>query len=136
MQHIVNAQVAPCANDYALRMCKKLQMAQVAKIHSAKTPQRIHYIVEWAKKRGVKQADIVRAIDADKGLVSRWFKGALPSEKHLVPLAGYLGADEPADLFRHPDEDWLKRLFAGRSKEERETMLRTLEVAFPRKQTA
>lgn len=109
-------------------------MATTTRIHTDKTPPRTHYIVEWAERRGKKQADIVRGTGADKGLVSRWFDGVIPSEKYLQPLAEFLQAGdppEPAALFRHPDDDWLARLFRDRSDEERERMIRVIETAFP-----
>jgi transcriptional regulator with XRE-family HTH domain len=93
----------------------------------------MHFIPEWAEKRGLTQADLSRSTGADKGLVSRWFSGTLPSERNLLLLADALEAEEPANLFRHPDEDWLARLFRDRPREERERMIRTIETAFPRK---
>jgi transcriptional regulator with XRE-family HTH domain len=132
----VNRVVARRHNDRTAAMCDSLQMAQLSTIHRDKTPRRIHYIPEWAEKRRLTQAAIVRGIGADKGLVSRWFKGTIPSEKYLGPLAALLQAEEPAALFRSPDEDWLSRLFAERSEEERRRMLQTLEAAFPRKQSS
>lgn len=114
-----------------------LRMAQVVRIHSGKTPIRMHYIREWAKKRGLKQADIVRQMPADqkadKSTVSRWFKGSVPTEKHLVALVGILEAEEPAQLFRHPDDDWIAGLLRGRSEEERQKIAQVIEITFPRR---
>lgn len=95
---------------------------------------RVHYIVEWAEHRGLIQADIARELGVDKSTVSRWFDGAVPTESYLVGLAELLGADEPAALFRHPDDDWLTRFLRGRSKQERDQIKATLEIAFPPKQ--
>lgn len=94
---------------------------------------RIHYIPEWASKRGLIQADIVREIGVDKSTVSRWFDGMLPSDVHLVALSDLLELDEPAALFRHPDEDWLSRLLRGRTEDERKRILVMIEAAFPRR---
>jgi transcriptional regulator with XRE-family HTH domain len=113
-----------------------LHMASTAAIHGSKTPPRIHYIPEWAERRGLTQADIVRVTGIDKSNVSRWFKGVVPRHEHLLILVGCLGASEPSDLFRHPDDDWLARLFRDRTREERERMIKTLEAAFPRKNAA
>lgn len=133
MQPFVKAVVAPGANDAADDLCAKLHMSPIDRIHAGKTPTRRHYIGEWAKKRGVKKADIARAVGADKSLVTRWInESIIPGEAYLEALAAYLEAGEVAALFRHPDEDWMKRLFDGRSSEERQRMLETLEVAFPR----
>lgn len=79
------------------------------------------------------QADVTRETGVDKGTVSRWFAGTIPRKPHLILLAGVLNLEEPADLFRHPDEDRLAKLFRGRDEEERKRMIATLETAFPRK---
>ncbi|AKR57146.1 hypothetical protein XM25_15370 [Devosia sp. H5989] len=106
-------------------------MAKLSTIHGDKTPIRIHFIAEWAEKRGLSQADIVREVGADKSVVSRWFSGSLPSEKYLEPLAG-LFATEISGLFRHPDDDWMVRFLQERSVDELTRIKQTLEVAFPR----
>jgi transcriptional regulator with XRE-family HTH domain len=108
-------------------------MGRPTKIHHGKQPHRLHYIIEWAERRGRKQADIVRGLDVDKSTVSRWFDGTIPSDTHLIALADYLEAGEPAALFRHPDDDWLARFFRERSQDEASRMRAMLEAAFPRK---
>lgn len=105
-------------------------MSNVTKIHSGKSPTRIHFIVEWAEKRGLRQTDIVEEVGADKGLVSRWFKGTIPKEDYLEKLAALFGTDVHG-LFRHPDDDWMARFFQNRSREELERMKTMLEAAFP-----
>ncbi len=121
-------------NDATINAWHQWFMTQPDAIHSGKTPRRNHYIPEWAERRGLTKAEIARATGADKGLVSRWFnQRIIPSERYLEVLAGVLEADEPAALFRDPYEDWLSRFFAGRSEEERQRMMTTLEAAFPRK---
>lgn len=92
---------------------------------------KFHYIPEWAEKRDLKQAEVARELDVDKGTVSRWFKGNIPTEKHLLALAGLFSCTVP-DLFRHPDDDWLSRFLRGRSEEERERIIETLKTAFPK----
>lgn len=89
---------------------------------------RLHYIVEWAEKRGLKQADIVREIEVDKGSVSRWFHGTLPSSEHLRRLAALLTDGDVTSLFRHPDDDWLSRMLRGRTEAERNRIRRILEA--------
>ncbi|MBD9372090.1 helix-turn-helix transcriptional regulator [Rhizobium sp. ARZ01] len=104
-------------------------MSNIETIHATKTPTRIHFIVEWAEKRNLSQADIVREIGADKGLVSRWFKGIVPKTDYLERLAALFDTDVHG-LFRHPDEDWLARFFAGKSNEQREQAIEMLKVLF------
>ena len=125
---IVNTKVAYHLNDPAASPWQKLHMAQVPKIHQGKTPPRIHYIAEWAEKRGKKQADFVTAVGADKGTVSRWFAGRLPEQPYLLKIAAFLAVDEPADLFRHPDDNWFKRMFEGRSQKEIEDSKRLVAI--------
>lgn len=71
-------------------------------------PHSIHFIVEWADKRGLKPVDFVNALGVDKGTVSRWFSGKLPAEANLPRIAAFLevGVD---DLFRLPGDDWMQR---------------------------
>uniref|UniRef100_UPI003BAB6059 helix-turn-helix domain-containing protein n=1 Tax=Stappia sp. TaxID=1870903 RepID=UPI003BAB6059 len=109
-----------------------LHMGSTPKIHAGKQPPRIHFIAEWAEKRGLTQADIVRITGIDKSNVSRWFKGVVPRHDHMIVLVECLALETPNDLFRHPDDDWIARLFRDRSQEERERMIATLEAAFPR----
>lgn len=108
-------------------------MNKIDRIHGSKQARRPHYIPQWAEKRGLKQADIAAELGADKSLVSRWFAGATPREKWQEALAALFGFEgEPEIIFRHPDEDWLSRFFAGRRAEEIERIKATLETAFPR----
>lgn len=108
-------------------------MPKIAKIHATKTPKRIHYLVEWLEKRRMIPAELVRVTGHNKGTISKWCSGALPSEKSLFEIANALSI-EPNDLFRHPDDDWLARMFRDRSQEELSRMVETLRVAFPMKE--
>ncbi|QMV00132.1 XRE family transcriptional regulator [Devosia sp. D6-9] len=130
-QRCVKRNLASSANDPAYEAGVVLRMAKLSKIHEGKTPPRIHFIVEWAEKRSLSQADIVREIGADKSVVSRWFSGSLPSEKYLEPLAA-LFSTEVTGLFRHPDDDWMVRFLQERSLDELTRIKQTLEAAFPR----
>lgn len=131
-QRCVKRNIAPSANDPPPWGLVTLRMAQLHRIHPSKTPRRLHFIPEWAEKRGLSQADLVREVAADKATVSRWFSGALPSEKYLEPLAA-LFETEVSGLFRHPDDDWLARFLQARSGEERDRIRAVLDNAFPRK---
>jgi len=93
--------------------------------------QRIHYIVEWAERRGLNQADIGRSLAVDKSTVSRWFKGSVPTARHLRSLTALFCADNPAALFCHPDDHWLLQFLRGRSPDERERIRAILDAAFP-----
>lgn len=104
-------------------------MSNQARIHTDKTPKRIHYIVEWAEKRNLRRADIVREIGADKGLVSRWFDGTVPGPDYLAKLAELFGTDI-SGIFRHPDDDWLTRFFRDKTEEQRENAIQMLKLWF------
>lgn len=105
-------------------------MARPVRIHRGKQPVRFHYIPEWARHRHVSQADIARALRVDKSTVSRWFDGAVPVNAHLIALAGFLAAEEPAALFLHPDDDWITRFFKRRSEADRKRARAALELIF------
>ena len=108
-------------------------MPKIEKIHTDKLPIRIHYLVEWLEKRGMIQADLEKIVGCNKATVSKWCsKGALPSEKNLLLIAEALKI-EPNDVFRHPDDDWLSKLFADHKKEDAERLKIIIENAFPRK---
>jgi transcriptional regulator with XRE-family HTH domain len=62
---------------------------------------RIHFIPEWMETHGLSRKDIMDQTGADKSLVSRWFKGSLPSDQYLARLATLFGI-EREDLFRRP----------------------------------
>ncbi|MBB4574421.1 helix-turn-helix transcriptional regulator [Rhizobium lentis] len=109
-------------------------MNNVAHIHTDKTPVRVHFIVEWAEKRNLKQSDIVREIGADKGLVSRWFGGTVPKPEYLEKLAALFGTDIHG-IFRHPDDDWLAQFFKDKSAEQRERAIDMLRLLFNENKT-
>jgi hypothetical protein len=99
---------------------------------SSQAPRRSHYLVEWADSRGWRQADVARACDADKSLVSRWYKGATPGIEWRERLARVFSV-EPEAFFAHPSDHWFKSFLAGRSLDEVDHIKKSLEVLFPRK---
>lgn len=66
------------------------------------TLPRVHYIPEWADRAGLSQADLVRLLGVDKGTVSRWFAGTIPTNQNLIELARAFGFAEVATLFTDP----------------------------------
>ena len=77
------------------------------------------------------QADLVRALGADKGSVSKWFKGATPQEQWQKKLADLFGTTTDG-IFRHPDEAWVAGFLSGRRPDEIARMKATLSAAFPK----
>lgn len=92
---------------------------------------RVHYIPEWCEHRGMRQVDLVKALEGhvDKSTVSRWFSGVKPHKKHLEILRQALQLDEAAAIFRHPDDDWLAKLFRGKSEDEKYKLRQLIEAA-------
>lgn len=107
-------------------------MTEVTKIHQMKQGRRPHFIKDWCEKRGLSQADLAKKLDADAGLVSRWFSGSTPSVEYQKKLAALFDCDEDG-IFRHPDDDWMRKFLKGRSSEEVDRVKILLETAFPRK---
>lgn len=93
---------------------------------------RLHYLNEWAKERELNQAEIAESLDVDSGTVSRWFDSALPSEFRLPRIAGVLKIDLD-ELFRAPNDNWLRRFFDRRNDEEKRCIKEALERLFPDK---
>jgi transcriptional regulator with XRE-family HTH domain len=112
-------------------------MVKIDQIHRSKTPRRPHFIPELAERRGLKQADLAKEIDADKSVVSRWWAGTAPGIEWQEKLAAFFFDDPTATerLFRHPDDDWFARFFRDRNRDEIERMKQTLETAFPKRNT-
>lgn len=71
----------------------------------------------------------MREIDADKGLVSRWFDGKLPKPQYLEKLAAIFGTDVHG-LFRDPEDDWLAKFFREKSAEQKEQAIAMLHLLF------
>lgn len=110
-------------------------MAQIEKIHAKKTPKRPHFIAEWMEKRGVIAADVVRDIGVDKGTISRWLDGTCPNEEWQIKLGAYFSCGRDG-IFRHPDEDWMKRFLENRPAEEVERIKQAMEISFPKAKAA
>jgi transcriptional regulator with XRE-family HTH domain len=107
-------------------------MMEIGRMQQSKQPRRPHYIEEWTKTKGWRQADLARELDADKGLVSRWFAGGTPGVDWQEKLAA-LFSIKPEDLFSAPSERWFREFIRGRTDEEIDHIKRSLEVTFPRK---
>ena len=98
----------------------------------SKQPRRPHYIEKWTRTKGWRQADLVRELGADKGIVSRWFAGATPGVEWQEKLAAIFSI-QPEDLFSDPADRWFREFVRGRTDEEIEHIKRSLEVTFLRK---
>ena len=132
-QRSVKGAVAFDADDVSRRLAIVLRVSAPQKESPAGSVHRLHFIVEWAERRDLSQADLMRLTGANKGTVSRWFSGSVPRDDYIPPLLEALSLEEPADLFRHPDDDWITRFLRGRTTDEIDRIRTMLEVAFPKK---
>jgi transcriptional regulator with XRE-family HTH domain len=115
-------------------------MSNVVKIHASKQPRRPHFIPQWTAKNGMSQADLARKLEANKGVVSRWFSGASPGIVWQKRLADLFKIEAEA-LFREPEDDRINRLFTkrkalktlltSRTDHELDRIEKMLEAAFP-----
>jgi hypothetical protein len=103
-------------------------------IYARRQPRRPHYLRQWMERRHIEsQADLAEAIDADKSVVSRWLDEHAPTTPGIEwqqKLGAFFGTEEdPADIFRHPDDDWFSRLVQHNSQERIEQAKKILQAA-------
>lgn len=118
-------------------------MSEPTRIHQGKEPVRRHFLKEWLDERNMSPMDLLAALNdedrsldlppIDKSQVYRWIKGQLPQEAMQVRIAAALNLDEPEDLQRSPEDDWLAKMFKAMTAEEKDRARKLLEAAFPRK---
>jgi hypothetical protein len=99
-------------------------------------PKRPHYLRQWVERRGFEtDAEFATAIGADKSVVSRWLDeedATTPGVEWQAKLGVFFGSKEhPADIFRHPDEDWLFHWFRDKSPDQIDRAKKLLDAAFP-----
>lgn len=136
VQRYASPLVARSVNDTTGVREYRLHMSQPVRIHKDKSPPRKHFIREWMEHRGIRPRDVTEAFGVDKSVISRWLnENNVPSDKHLLSLAEFLHTTVDG-LFRHPDDDWIRRIFEGRSRDEAESLkkaIQTITEAFDRK---
>lgn len=116
------------------RQTKSQHHKGATEIYRGRQPNRPHHVEDWAVRRNYKdQAALVKALGVDKSVVSRWYNGATPSKDWQARLVELFSLDDPEDLFRDPDDDWLAKFFKNRDREEIEHIKRSMETTFPRK---
>jgi transcriptional regulator with XRE-family HTH domain len=108
-------------------MLKEAEMRRCA----VKTPRRPHYIEEWMETRGLSQVELARAIGADKSSISRWLDGTCPSKEWQEKLGQFFGCGRDG-IFRHPDEDWMKRFFEDRTSDDVERIKMLMDLNWPK----
>lgn len=95
-----------------------------------RSPDSIHFIKEWAEKKNISQAEVSRAVGANKSVTSRWFTGMVPKTEYLEKIAALFGTDVHG-LFRHPDEEWIAKLIRSKTGKDREQIIKALKELFP-----
>lgn len=108
----------------------------IDQIYGKRQPKRPHYLRDWIERRGFHtDAEFAAAIEADKSVVSRWLDEddpTTPGKEWQQKLGIFFGGeDEPADIFRHPDDDWFAKFFRTRSEEQIRRAREMLEIGFP-----
>ncbi|MBZ7921634.1 helix-turn-helix transcriptional regulator [Ensifer adhaerens] len=104
-------------------------MNNIKPLHVVDMPERLHFIPEWAKSKGMKQVEVALRVGASQGVVSRWYAGNVPSSEYLPKLAELFGTDVHG-LFRHPDEEWIAQLLRTRTPAERNKAIEMLLLLF------
>lgn len=108
----------------------------LATIYGKRQPRRPHYLREWVERREFEtDAAFAEAVGADKSVVSRWLdedNPSTPGPEWQLKLGIFFGdQDDPADIFRHPDDDWIAKFFRDRRPEEIEHIKKSMETTFP-----
>lgn len=96
----------------------------------ARTGPRDHFIPEWLIKRNHIQAELAKETGADKGTVSRWMAGEIPSKRYIKKVADFLECSVN-DLFHRPDELPLINKFRAQDDDGRSRLITVVNNAFP-----
>jgi hypothetical protein len=144
--------VSPAASGHFGFLCgrqifganaKNATMNKMQRIGAGKASFRRTMLAEHLAARQMEPMDLVRllnepesALPIDKKQVYRWLEGKMPHKDTLDRIAAALRLESPEDLFRHPDEIWIRQLLKDKSDEERERIKATLLTAFPIKKAS
>lgn len=121
-------------------MPPKPQRRPPTQIYGSRQPRRPHYLATLMARHNVTRAELIEAIEVDKGLVSKWLdeeKPTTPGPQYVRKLGRFFAvSDDPddfVDIFADPDTSRLSRFLQGRSPDEIDRIMATLETAFPKK---
>lgn len=106
-------------------------------IYDKRQGRRPHYLAKIMARTDKSRGDLIEDLGVDKGQLSRWLDPERPSSPGPIwakKLGHYFAAgpdeDDFVDIFVDPDMSRFQRLTRGRSTEEIDRMLATLEAAF------
>jgi transcriptional regulator with XRE-family HTH domain len=89
-----------------------------------------HFIPDWLVHRNRIAAELAKETGADKGTVSRWVNGEIPSKRYIKKVAGFLECNVN-DLFHHPKELPLINKFRAQDDDGQERFANVVNNAFP-----
>ncbi len=114
--------------------------AVLAEIYAKRQVRRPHYLAKLMARHNVTRGKLVEDLDVDKSQLSRWLdenRPSTPSLEWAQRLGRYFAPsddeDDAVDIFSDPDLARFQRMVRGRSPDEVDRMLATLEAAFPAK---
>lgn len=94
-------------------------------------------------RHGVSRGKLVEDLDVDKSQLSRWLdekRPSTPSPLWAEKLGRYFASgpdeDDFVDIFTDPEVARFQKMTKGRTPDEIDRMLATLEAAFPKKSRA
>jgi hypothetical protein len=106
-------------------------------IYGKRQPGRPHYLAALLEAHNIDRGQLIEDLGVDKGLVSRWLhktNPSTPSREWTRKLGWYFAAgmepDDFIDIFTDPALARFQKLTRGRSTDEINRMLNTLEAAF------
>ena len=109
----------------------------MAEIYAKRQQRRPHYLDKLMSRQNVSRGQLVEELGVDKSQLSRWLdedRPSTPSPHWVAELGRYFAAspdpDDFVDIFADPDVQRFQRIVRGRSPEEVDRMLATLETAF------
>lgn len=125
------------------RRPQKPGSAALAELYAKRQLRRPHYLAKLMARQNVSRGKLVEDLGVDKSQLSRWLDEARPSAPSYdwsQKLGRYFAAsDDPddfVDIFADPDVERFQRMVRGRSPDEIDRMLATLEAAFPAKRAS
>lgn len=109
-------------------------------IYAGRQPKRPHYLAKLMERHEKDRSDLIEDLGIDKSTLSRWLdpdRPSTPSEKWAKKLGRYFASgpedEDFVDIFTNPSAHRFQKITKGRSEEEIDRMLATLEAAFPAK---
>ena len=122
------------------KLSRKPVGAPLTGIYMGRQGRRPHYLAKLMARANVTRGKLVDDLDVDKSQLSRWLdedRPSTPSIEWALRLGRYFApSDDPddfVDIFTDPDVERFQRMVRGRSPDEVDRMLATLEAAFPAK---